>query len=41
MPELEIGLADGGEFHFDKSFLRYNVKKKTYAKSSSQLDFKW
>ena len=28
MPELEIGLADGGDLNFDKSFLQFNVKKK-------------
>ena len=28
MPELEIGLVDGGEFNFNQSFLLFNVKKK-------------
>ena len=28
MPELEIGLVDGGDLNFDKSFLQFNVKKK-------------
>ena len=28
MPELEIGLADGGELNFDHSFLQFNAKKK-------------
>lgn len=32
MPEFDIGLADGGELNFDKSFLQFNLKKKTYAK---------
>ena len=39
MPEREIGLADGGEFNFDQSFLRF-PKKKIYAKRSSRFDFK-
>ena len=29
MPELNIGLVDGGELNFDQSFLQFNVKKKT------------
>ena len=28
MPELEIGLLDGGELNFDQSFMQFNVKKK-------------
>ena len=40
MPELDIGLVDGAKLNFDKSFLQFNVKKKLYAKSSSQFDFK-
>ena len=40
MPELEIGLADRGELTFNQSFLQFNVKKKTQAKSSSGFDFK-
>ena len=36
MPELEIGLVDGGELSFDPSFLQFNVKKKIY----SRFDFK-
>ena len=28
MPELEIGLVDGGELNFNQSFLKFNVKKK-------------
>ena len=28
MPELEIGLVDGGDLNFDKSFLQFNLKKK-------------
>ena len=28
MPELEIGLVDGGDLNFDKSFLQFNVRKK-------------
>ena len=31
MPELEIGLVDGGEFNFDQSFLQFNVNK-TYVR---------
>ena len=33
MLELEIGIADRGDFSFDKFFLYFNVKKKTCAKS--------
>ena len=40
MPELDIGLVDGGELNFDQSFLQFNVKKKLYAKSSSRFGFK-
>ena len=40
MPELNIGLVDGGELNFDQSFLQFNVKKKIYTKSSSRFDFK-
>ena len=32
--EFEIALIDWGELNFDKSFLHFNVKKKTYAKVS-------
>ena len=35
MPELEMGLVDGGDLNFDKFFLQFNVKKKICAKSSS------
>ena len=28
MPELEIGLVDGGELNFNQYFLKFNVKKK-------------
>ena len=28
MPELDIGLLDGGELNFEQSFLQFNVKKK-------------
>ena len=34
MPELDIGLVDGGKLCFDQSFLQFNVKKKMYVKSS-------
>ena len=41
MPELDIGLIDGGdELSFDQSFLQFNVKKKLYARSSSRFDSK-
>ena len=40
MPELEIGLADGGQLSFDKSFLQFNSWKKIYVKSSSRFEFK-
>ena len=40
MPELDIGLVDGGELNFDQSFLEFNIKKKIHAKSSSRFDFK-
>ena len=39
MPKREIGLVDGSKLNFDKLFLQSNVKKKIYAKSSSQFDF--
>ena len=39
MPELDIGLVDGGELNFDQSFLQFNVKK-IYATSSSRFYFK-
>ena len=28
MPELDIGLADGGELNFNQSFLQFNQRKK-------------
>ena len=28
MPELEIGLVDGGRLNFNQSLLKFNVKKK-------------
>ena len=28
MPELDIGLPDGGELNFDQFFLQFNAKKK-------------
>ena len=28
MPELEIGVVDGGELNFNQSFLQFNLKKK-------------
>ena len=37
MPELDIELVDWAKLNFDQEF---NVKKKLYAKSSSQFDFK-
>ena len=44
MPELEIGLVDGGELKFDQSFLQVNVKKKIYPRSflkeHSRFDWK-
>ena len=33
MPELEIGLFDGGVLNFNQSFRKFNVKKKIQAKS--------
>ena len=39
MPELNIGLVDGGKLNFDQSFLQFNVKNKIYAKSYSRFDF--
>ena len=41
MPELEIGLLDGGEWNFNQSFLKLNVKKNIQAKSHSRSDFKY
>ena len=40
MPELEVGLADRDALDFDQSFLQFNARKKIYAKSSSQFEFK-
>ena len=41
MPELEIGLINGGELHFNQSFLQFNVNKnKIQVNGSSQFDFK-
>ena len=40
MPVLDIGLVNGGELNFNQSFLLFNLKKKIYAKSSSQFGFK-
>ena len=40
MPDIDIGLVDGGELKFDQPFLQFNVKKKIYAKSTSRFDFK-
>ena len=40
MTELEIELAHRRRLDFDQSFLQFNAKKKIYAKSSSQFDFK-
>ena len=35
MSELKTGLVDRGEFNFNQSFLKFNVKKKIQAKSYS------
>ena len=35
MPELEIGLVDGGELNFSQSFLKFTVKKEIHVKSYS------
>ena len=40
MPELDKGLVEGNELNFDRSFLKFNVKKKIYVKRSSHFDFK-
>ena len=40
MPELDVGLADGGKLNFDLSFLQFHVKKEIYAKSFTRFDFK-
>ena len=41
MPELEIGLVDGGgELNFNQSVLQFYVKKKAKVKSSNRFDFK-
>ena len=39
MPELEIGLVDGGKLNFNQSFLKFNVKKKIQGKGYSRFDF--
>ena len=41
MPELEIGLADGGELNSSQPFLQFNVNKKTQARSYSRFDFNY
>ena len=42
MPELEIGLIDGGKLNFNQSFLNFNVcKEKIKVKDYSQFDFKF
>ena len=40
MPELDIGHADEDKLNFDQSSLQFDVKKKTYAKSSSRFGCK-
>ena len=40
MPKLDIGLVDEGKLDFNQYFLQFNVKKKLFAKNSSQFDFK-
>ena len=40
MPELEIGLTDGGELNFNQSFRKFYIKKNIQAKNYSQFDFK-
>ena len=40
MPELEIGRVDGGKLNFNQFLLKFNVKKKTQAKSYPRFDFK-
>ena len=40
MPELEVGLVDGGELNFNQFFLQFRVKKKVKVKSSTRFDFK-
>ena len=40
MPELEIGLVDGGELNFNQSVLQFHVKKKAKVKRSNRFDFK-
>ena len=41
MPELDIGLVDGGELNLNQSFLKFNLKKKMQLKSYSWFDFKY
>ena len=38
--ELETALADESELNFDQSFVQFNGKKRSYAKSSSWFEFK-
>ena len=44
MLELELGLVDGGELNFDKSFLQFNIKKiimrRVTLQEHSQFDWK-
>ena len=40
MPELEIGLVDGGKSNFNQYFLQFKVEKKTQAKNYSRFNDK-
>ena len=37
MPELDIGILDGGELNFDQSFLQFNLKKKNICEEFSLI----
>ena len=39
MPELEIGLVDGGKMNFNQSFLKVNIKKKCRRRVILELTF--
>ena len=40
MPELDVGLVDGGELNFNQSLQQFRVKKKVRVKISTRFDFK-
>ena len=39
MPQLEIGLVDGGDLKLDQSLLKFNIKKKIMCKEFFKRTF--